>query len=53
MYFERYFQRHQGNVFLEPKNSNPVVFGNADFGELKDHNVTTKPFQKYFLLWNI
>ena len=31
-------------------NSDSVVFGNAAFGEIKDHSVRTTPFQKRFLL---
>ena len=27
-------------------NSDPVVFGNAAFGEIKDHSLRTKTFQK-------
>ena len=33
-------------------NSDPVVFGNAGFGKIKDHKLIAKPLQKYFLLWN-
>ena len=31
-------------------NSDSVVFGNAAFGEIKDHSVRTTSFQKRFLL---
>ena len=34
------------NFFQGLNKSDSVVFGNADFGEIKDHSLTTTPFQK-------
>ena len=30
-----------------------VIFGNADFWEIKDHSLNMTPFQKYILLWKV
>ena len=30
-----------------------VIFGNVGFWEIKDHSLTTTPFQKYILLWKV
>ena len=32
--------------FRGPNNSDSVVFANADHREIKDHSLTTTPFQK-------
>ena len=31
-------------------NSHSVIFGNATFGEIKDHSLKTTPFQKKFAM---
>ena len=45
---KRYFQEHQWIIFFLYGSNNPdsVVFGNAAFGEIKDHNLKSTHFQK-------
>ena len=50
-YVRIYFLAAPVKCFLIPgsNNSDSIVFGNATFGEIKDHSLRTTPFQKNLL----
>ena len=46
-YIKRYFPEHQWSAFVYGWNdSDSSVFGNAGFGEVKDHSLRTTPLKK-------
>ena len=54
-YVKRNFQEHQWIIFFLfcSNNLDSVVFGNAAFGEIKDHSLKTRPFQKKLCYGNL
>ena len=54
-YVKKNFQEHQGIIFFLfcSNNLDSVVFGNAAFGEIKDHSLKMRPFQKKLCYGNL